>query len=154
MKRNTEPSSRKGIVLSERSKSTAVDLHSAGQRHADGLWTQRIDRAQPAMVGIRVGVVEQVDGIARSSLPGEDLEESIAFNVDDGFIVGDPADGVVQQAQQIAVTGEPEGAFDVSRKVGEAAGADFAQHDGWLIGVRGRRDRPIPEDNSRSQEQQ
>src|ERR1700733_1718516 len=93
-------------------------LHSAGQRHADGLWTQRVDRAQPAVVGVRVRVIEQVDGVTRRSFPGKKLEESIAVNVDDGFILSDPADGVVQQAQKIAVTGQPEGSFDVSRKVG------------------------------------
>jgi hypothetical protein len=58
--------------------------------------------------------------------------------VDDGFIVRDPADGILQQAQKIAVTGEPKGSFYVSWKVGQAAGADLAQHHCWLIGVRGR----------------
>jgi hypothetical protein len=73
-----------------------VDLYSAGQRHADGLWTQRVDRAQPAVVGVRVRVIEQMDGVTRRSFPGKKLEESIALNVDDGFILSDPADGVVQ----------------------------------------------------------
>src|SRR5215469_17440105 len=72
------------------------DLHPAGQHHADGLWTQRVDSAQPAVVGIRVRVIEQVDRVTRSSFPGKELEESIAVNLDDGFILADPADGVVQ----------------------------------------------------------
>jgi len=72
------------------------DLHSAGQRHADGLWTQRVDRAQPAVVGIRVRVIEQVDGVTRRSFPGKEFEESIAVDVDEGLILSDPTDGVVQ----------------------------------------------------------
>ena len=73
-----------------------LDLHSAGQRHTDGLWTQRVDRAQPSVVGVRVRVIEQVDGVTRRSFPGKELEESIAVNVDDGLVFSDPADGVVQ----------------------------------------------------------
>ena len=51
----------------------------------------------------------------------------------------EPADGVVQQSQQVAVAGEPVGPLDVSGKVGSAAGAGFAQHNCRLIGVRYRR---------------
>ena len=56
--------------------------------------------------------------------------------MDNALVVGDPADGVVQQAQQIAVAGEPVGALDVSGELGDAAGAGFAQNDCRLIGVR------------------
>src|SRR5215469_3683894 len=58
-----------------------VDLHSAGQHHADGLWTQRVDCAKPAVVGVRVCVIEQVDGVTRRSFPGKELEESIPVNL-------------------------------------------------------------------------
>src|SRR5215813_1063391 len=73
-----------------------VNLHSTGQYHADGLLTQRVDGAQPAMVGIRVRVIEQVDGVTRCSFPGKEFEESITVNLDDGLILSNPADSVVQ----------------------------------------------------------
>jgi hypothetical protein len=53
-----------GNCLSERSRSTALTFTPLRQRHADGLWTQRVDCAQPAVVSIRVRVIEQVDGVA------------------------------------------------------------------------------------------
>src|ERR1044071_10514787 len=64
-----------------------INLHSAGQYHTDGLWTQRVDRAQPAMVGVRVRVIEQVDGVPRCSFPGKELQESVAVNLDDALIL-------------------------------------------------------------------
>jgi hypothetical protein len=86
-----------------------LDAHCAGQRHADVLWTQRVDRAQPAMVGVRVRVIEQVDGVTRRSLPGKELEQSIAVNVHDGFILSDPANGVAQTLHRYGLASEKPG---------------------------------------------
>ena len=112
------------------------NVHAGGQLHPHLLRTERIHRAHPSMLRIRVGVVQQMDGVSRRGLPCEHLDESVAIDLDNGFVEGDPAQRVVQKAQQVAVAGEPEGALDVSGEIGDAALADFAQNDGWLVGVR------------------
>ena len=91
------------------------------------------------MVRVGVGVVEQMNGVARVGLPCEELDETFSLNVNNALVMGDPADSVVQQPEQVAVAGEPVGALDVSGELGHAAGADFAQDDGRLFGVRDER---------------
>ena len=113
--------------------------HTWRQLHPDGLRAERVDRLHPSMVGVGIGVVEQVNGISGGGLPTEHLDEAFTFNVNDALVAGDPADGVVQQSQQIAVAGEPVASLDVSGEVGRTAGACFAQHNCRLIGVRDRR---------------
>src|SRR2546429_6220956 len=95
------------------------------------------------MVCIRVGVIHQVHSVTWGRLPREHLEESATLDMYNAFIPTDPADGIVQKAKQIAVPGEPKGAFDVCGKVRETAVARFAEHDRWLIGMRNWRDIPI-----------
>ena len=57
------------------------------------------------------------------------------MNVDDALVVGEPADGVVHEAEEIAVAGEPPGALDVAGEPGGAAWTDFAEDDSGLVGV-------------------
>src|SRR2546429_7072921 len=96
------------------------------------------------MVCIRVGVIYQVLSVTWGRLPREHLEESATLDMYNAFIPTDPADGIVQKAKQIAVPGEPKGAFDVCGKVRETAVARFAEHDRWLIGMRNWRVCPFP----------
>ena len=67
-------------------------------------------------MGIWVRVIEQVDGVTLRGFPSKEFDQSITLNMDDGLIVRDPTDGILQQAQKIAVTGEPKGSFYVSWK--------------------------------------
>src|SRR2546429_5642134 len=96
------------------------------------------------MVCIRVGVIYQVLSVTWGRLPREHLEESATLDMYNAFIPTDPADGIVQKAKQIAVPGEPKGAFDVCGKVRETAVARFAEHDRWLIGMRNWRGCQFP----------
>src|ERR1017187_1650004 len=93
----------------------------------------------PSMVGVWVGVVKQMHGVSRGRFPTKHFEEAFALDMHNTLVVSDPAYSVVQQAKQIAVAREPIGALDVSRKVGQPAGACFAQDQRRLIGVRDRR---------------
>ena len=117
------PSRRKGTVCPACRSSTDFTFTPSGS-FIDGLRAERVDRLHPAMVRVGVGVVEQVHGIARLRLPAEHLDEAVALNVDDALVMGDPADGVVEQPQQITVTGEPVAALDVSGELGHSAEPD------------------------------
>jgi hypothetical protein len=111
-------------------------LDSCGQPHADGLRAERIDRLQPTMVGVGVGVVEHVHRVAGGRLPGKNLDEAFALDVDNFLVASNPADRVVQEPQEVAMASEPPGALDVSGEIGGATVADFAQDYGRLRCVR------------------
>ena len=83
--------------------------------------TEWIHRPQPAMMGVGIGVVEQVNGISGFCLPTEQLDQAISVDAHDALIVREPVNGVVHEAEQIAVAGEPIRAFDVAGEVGCAA---------------------------------
>src|SRR5277367_3761118 len=87
------------------------------------------------MLGIGVGVVKQVDGVAGSCLPGKDFDEAVALDMDDALVAGEPAKGVMEEMEQVFVAGEPVCALDVSGKIGDAAGAGFTEHDSGLGSV-------------------
>src|SRR5664279_2154227 len=87
-------------------------------------------------MGIGIGVIEQVHGVSWHSLPTEHLDEAIAFYGYDALFLCDPADGVVQQAQQVAMTREPVCTLDISGEISDTAGAQFAQYHSRLTCVR------------------
>ena len=44
-------------------------FHALRQLHPDSLRAERVDRLHPSMVGVGIGVVEQMHGISRGGLP-------------------------------------------------------------------------------------
>src|ERR1043166_2243128 len=56
-------------------------LHAGRQRHPDALRSHRIDGLQPAMIRIRVRIVEQVHRITSRRFPGEHLQKAVALNL-------------------------------------------------------------------------
>ena len=90
------------------------------------------------MVGVGIGIVEQMHGISGHRLPTNHLDKAFAFNLHHLFITRNPANSVVQQPQQIAVASKPVGALDVSGEVGDTGRANFAKHNCRLIALRDR----------------
>ena len=52
------------------------------------------------MVGVGVGVVEHVHRVAGGRLPGKNLDEAFALDVDNFLVARNPADRVVQEPQE------------------------------------------------------
>lgn len=46
---------------------------------------------------VGIGVLEQVDGVAGRCFPREHFNEAVTVDLDDAFVVGGPADGVVYE---------------------------------------------------------
>lgn len=106
----------KGRPLSRLEQFDRLYRHSRWKTHGYDLRPEWIHCSQPAMLGGGVGVVEQVNCITGTSFPTKHLQEARALDVNDAFIVADPADGVVQQPKEVAVAGKPVGTLDVSRE--------------------------------------
>src|ERR1051326_5754618 len=53
----------------------------ARQRHPDILRSHRIDGLQPAMIRIRVRIVEQMHSITPRSFPGEHLQKAVTLSL-------------------------------------------------------------------------
>src|SRR6185437_16675395 len=80
-----------------------------------------------------------MDSVSWASFPGEHLDESVTLDIDNPLLAREPAQRVVHQPQQVAMTGEPVGALNVAREPGQATRARLAKHDSRLRRVRLRR---------------
>ena len=122
------------------------------QLDGDALFADGLDRLQPAVKGVGVGVVEKVNGVSGARLPAEHFNEARTVDGDGGFIVRKPANGVVEKAQEIAMASKPEGAFDVAGRA-TRGGCCRTRAARPLAPVCGRGAvRPAPEDSARSRE--
>src|SRR6516225_1739558 len=88
------------------------------------------------MLSSGVGVVEQVNRISGAGFPTEHLQESRTLDVNNSFVVTDPTDRVMKEAQQVSVAGKPIGTLDVSREPHGSAWSGFAENDCGLASMR------------------
>src|ERR1700761_7144745 len=104
------------------------------QRHL--LRTNPIGRSYPAMLSVGIGVIEQVNRIARSRLPTEHFNQPCSLYQDNALVMAYPADRILQQLKKVAVSGEPIGALDIPWKPGHTACSGIAQNYRRLLSVR------------------
>src|ERR1700722_8488875 len=100
------------------------------------LRTNPVDRSYPAMLCVGIGVIEQVNRIARSRFPAEHFNQPRSLYLDNAFVMAYPTDGIVQQLQKVTVSGEPISALDIPWKPGHTACSGLAQSYRRLLRLR------------------
>src|SRR5215471_9380542 len=102
-------------------RANALDSLSGSHIELHLLRADGVEATQETARHVRVVVVQDVQGIARLGLPGEDFRH--AFTRDRhrlAFVAKRPADGVLDQLAEIGIARAPEGAVNVAGEKGYA----------------------------------
>jgi hypothetical protein len=100
------------------------------QRQADLLRSDRMSRPHDRAAEGGVGVVHQVDRVARLGLPTIGLDQARPVDGQRRLPSGQPVDGVHEQIAQIVGAATPEAGFDVLGEVDQPRGAAIASDHG------------------------
>ena len=100
------------------------------------LVSHRIGGPPRSRFEVRIGIVDQMDGIAGLGDPTEGFDQSISTHLQRPLVVHQPADRIRDQVPQIGGTGAGVGGLDIAGQIDQPRRSIFAEYREGFIGVR------------------